>query len=103
VARDLERFFGGSASTTAAARAASDPFAYAKGSKIPIRLVVGTADGTVGPSPTIKLNTWLAKRGWNVVLTLVPGGTHMSILWSSYKGGSFGAVFSAIAAARSKG
>ena len=99
--RDLNVFFGGPAATTAVARAASDPFAYANGSKIPVRLVAGTADGTVNPSATIKLNTMLTARGWNVGLTFVPDATHMSILWSSYGGGSFGAIFSAISAARS--
>jgi pimeloyl-ACP methyl ester carboxylesterase len=100
VARDLGQFFGGPTSATAAARAAGNPFTYGKGSKIPIRLVAGTADGTVNPSATNKLNAYLAGAGWDVGLTMVPGGTHMSILWSSYKGGAFAAVFSAIAAAR---
>ena len=100
-ARDLNVFFGGPAATTAAARAASDPFAYANDSKIPVQLVAGTADGTVDPSATTKLDAMLISRGWNVGLTLIPGATHMTILWSSYGGGSFGAIFSAISTARS--
>jgi acetyl esterase/lipase len=101
VGRDLSVFFGGSAAQTATARSASDPLKLGAGSKIPIRLVAGTADGTVNPSASTKLNAMLVNHGWNVGLTLVPGANHTSILWTSYGGGSLGAVFSAFAAARS--
>jgi acetyl esterase/lipase len=101
VGRDLSVFFDGSAAQTAAARSASDPLKYVAASKIPIRLVAGTADGTVDPSASTKLNALLVNRGWNVGLTLVPGANHTSILWTSYGGGSLGAIFSAFAAARS--
>jgi acetyl esterase/lipase len=99
---DLYVFFGGSASATAAARAASNPFGYATRSPIPVRLVAGGWDTTVYPSASIALNAFLMKRGWNVGLTLVPGASHMSILDSGNSGSpSMAAVFSAVSAVRS--
>jgi acetyl esterase/lipase len=77
---DLLTFFGGSAEATAAARAASDPFAYAYGSKIPVRLVAGTNDTAVDPAASTALDIFLLKQGWNVSLTRVPGATHMSLV-----------------------
>ena len=98
---DLYAFFGGSATATAAARVASNPFKYATRLPIPVRLVAGGWDVTVYPSASIALNAFLKGRGWNVELTLVPGASHMSILQASDSGGpSVAAVFSAISAAR---
>jgi acetyl esterase/lipase len=83
---DLERFFGGDAAATAAARSASNPFNYATRSPIPVRLVAGTADQTVDPNDAVELNAFLVSKGWNVTLTLVPDGTHMSIVEMSADG-----------------
>jgi acetyl esterase/lipase len=77
---DLSTFFGGSAERTAEARAASNPFNYAAGTPIPVRLVAGTADGTVDPSASVALNSFLTGRGWNVKLNLVSGASHSSIV-----------------------
>jgi acetyl esterase/lipase len=79
---DFAHYFGGSSATTAAARTAGDPYSYATRAPIPVRLVAGTSDGTVDPSASVSLNGFLKGRGWNVGLSLVPGGTHMSILWT---------------------
>jgi acetyl esterase/lipase len=101
VSSDLNQFFGGSASETAAARNASNPFSYATRSPIPVRLVAGGWDVTVYPSASISLNAFLLKRNWNVQLTLVPGATHSSILKAGETGfPSVAAVLSAISAAR---
>lgn len=97
-ASDLYPFFGGSAAVTAQARAASNPFNFATGTPIPVRLVAGTADETVDPAQSIALNAFLLNRGWNVALTLVPDGSHMSIVSSQ---SAYDAVFSAMSAARS--
>ncbi|HEX7496858.1 MAG TPA: hypothetical protein VF344_00115 [Candidatus Limnocylindrales bacterium] len=97
-ASDLYPFFGGSAEVTAPARAASNPFNFATGAPIPVRLVAGTADQTVDPGESIALNAFLLNRGWNVALTLVPEGSHMSIVSSQ---SAYDAVFSAMSAARS--
>ena len=97
-ASDLYPFFGGSAAVTAQARAASNPFNFATGTPIPVRLVAGTADETVDPAQSIALTAFLLNRGWNVALTLVPDGSHMSIVSSQ---SAYDAVFSAMSAARS--
>jgi acetyl esterase/lipase len=97
---DLRNFFGGSAATTAQARTAADPFNYANGSAIPIRLVAGTADQSVDPAQSIALNAFLLKQGWDVALTMVPAGSHMSIVSDQ---ATYDAVFSAMAAAESIG
>jgi acetyl esterase/lipase len=78
---DLALFFG-SDDTGTAARTASNPFKYASRSPIPVRLVAGTADQTVDPADSVELNSFLTGRGWNVALTLVPDGTHMSLIES---------------------
>jgi acetyl esterase/lipase len=96
---DLYNFFGGSPDQTAAARAAGDPFAYATGAPIPVRLVAATGDESVDPANSVALNDFLAQKNWNVSLTLVPDGSHMSILDADSAG--LPAVFSAIAAAES--
>lgn len=102
VSSDLATFFGGSASATAGARAASNPFKYATGSQIPVRLVAGTADGTVNPAASVSLNAFLLQRGWNVSLKLVAGANHMSILRTdNAPSPGSDAVFSAMVAARS--
>lgn len=80
VAGDLSKFFGGSPQDTAGARNAGDPFSYATATPIPIRLVAGSADRTVPPSAAVALDAYLTVLGWDVDLTLVPGGTHQSIL-----------------------
>ncbi len=95
-AGDLESFFGGSASATAQSRSASDPFNYAGGSPIPVRLVAGTDDETVDPGQSKALNAYLVKQGWDVSLTMVDGGGHMTILAAQ---STYDAVFSAVAAA----
>jgi acetyl esterase/lipase len=91
---DFAHYFGGYLDTTAAARTAGDPYSYATRAPIPVRLVAGTSDGTVDPSASVNLNGFLTGRGWNVGLSLVPGGTHMSILWTV---DSRRAIFGAIA------
>jgi acetyl esterase/lipase len=97
-AADLYPFFGGSATATAKARAASDPFNFATGTAIPVRLVAGTADETVDPAQSKALDAFLLRQGWNVALTLVPDGSHMSIVSGQ---SAFDAVFSAMSAAKS--
>ena len=79
-ATDLSIFFGGSADQTAKARAASNPFNYATGTPIPMRLVAGTADTTVDPAASVALDSFLDERGWDVSLDLVPGASHSSII-----------------------
>ncbi len=102
VVSDLAVFFGGYASQTGNLRAASDPFNYATGTAIPVRLVAGTSDTSVNPAASAALNSFLLAKDWNVSLTLVPGATHMTILRSDESGdASLQAVFSAIAAGRS--
>ncbi|MFI5259368.1 MAG: alpha/beta hydrolase family protein [Candidatus Limnocylindrales bacterium] len=102
VSSDLATFFGGSPAQTAKTRAASNPFNYANGSQIPVRLVAGTSDGTVNPAASVSLETFLATRGWNVTLQLVPGANHMSIMRTDdAPSAASDAVFSAMAAARS--
>jgi alpha/beta superfamily hydrolase len=93
---DLNDFFGGSATAMAAAYAASNPFNYAAGASIPVRLVAGTEDETVDPYQSIALDSFLVKRAWDVTLTMIAGGTHMSILREPL---TRAAVSSAIAAA----
>jgi acetyl esterase/lipase len=95
---DLYPFFGGSAVATAKARAASNPFNFATGTAIPVRLVAGTADETVDPAQSKALNSFLLRQSWNVSLTLVPDGSHMSIVTSP---SAYTAVFSAMSAATS--
>jgi acetyl esterase/lipase len=96
-ATDFANFFGGYPSTTANLRAAGNPFNYANGSAIPVRLVAGTADGTVNPVASADLNSFLSARGWNVSFSFVPDETHMSVLWTT-EGRQ--AVFGAIALAK---
>lgn len=96
---DLYNFFGGKPDQTATARAAADPFAYATGAPIPVRLVAGDSDESVDPANSVALDNLLTDKNWNVTFTVVPGGTHMSILAADSAG--WGAVFSAIAAAES--
>ena len=96
VASEMSFFF---ANQPASARTASDPLKIALGSPIPVRLVAGTADGSVYPTASVMLNTMLAGRGWDTALTMVPGGVHSSILWTDYLGGSFAAIFTAISKA----
>lgn len=86
VANDLVKFFGGSPDDTFDARTASDPFNYAAATPIPVRLVAGTADTTVPPIAATELDAYLTNLGWNVDLTLVPGGTHQSILNATDQG-----------------
>ena len=101
---DLSAFFGGSADETADARAASNPFNYATGTSVPVRLVAGTADTTVDPAASVALNAFLEKHGWNVSLELVPGAAHSSIIATgSDSQASMRAVFAAVAAARHAG
>jgi acetyl esterase/lipase len=98
---DFNVFFGGGPAETAAARAASNPFKYATRSPIPVRLVAGTGDSTVYPSASVALDAFLAGRGWNVRLTLVPGASHLGILAATDTGSpSVDAVYAAISAAR---
>lgn len=97
-ASDLSVFFGGSASATATARASSNPFSYATGTPIPVRLIAGTADATVDPAASVALNSFLKGRGWDVILQLIPGATHGSII-SSDDSQSVQATLAAIAAA----
>jgi acetyl esterase/lipase len=97
-ASDLYTFFGGSLSGLPAAYGAGNPFNYATGSSIPVRLVAGTGDGTVDPAQSVALNAFLVQQGWNVTLTMIPDGTHMSILGEQ---STYDAIFSAIAAASS--
>jgi pimeloyl-ACP methyl ester carboxylesterase len=97
-AADLNAFFGGSAAATAKSRAASDPFNYAGGSAVPIRLVAGTDDETVDPAQSKALDAYLVKRGWDVSLTMVDGGGHMTIIATQ---STYDAVFSALSAASS--
>ena len=97
---DLFKFFGGGPADTAAARSASDPFGYAGGEPIPVRLVAGTADTTVDPVASSALDAFLVSRGWNVGLTMVPGGSHMSILRLDCAA-TWSGIFSAISAAAS--
>jgi acetyl esterase/lipase len=77
---DMIGFFGGPPATTASSRASSDPFKYATGSKVPVRLLAGTADTTVDPSASTALAAFLKQKGWDVKLTLVPGATHTSLI-----------------------
>jgi acetyl esterase/lipase len=94
---DLYRFFGGDATATAAARSAGNPFNYATRSPIPVRLVAGTADQTVDPNDSVELDSFLVSKGWNVGLTLVPDGTHMSLVEMSADGStSLGMIYQAI-------
>jgi pimeloyl-ACP methyl ester carboxylesterase len=94
---DLYRFFGADAGASAAAYDASNPFKYATRSPIPVRLVAGTADTTVDPTDAVELNAFLLGRGWNVGLTLVPDGTHMSLVEMSADGTtSLGAIYDAV-------
>lgn len=86
VANDLKVFFGGTPDTTAAERAASDPFFYATGSGIPVYLVAGTNDTTVNPSAAVALNAYLSFQEWDVNLFLIPGATHNSIIVPSGAG-----------------
>lgn len=95
---DLYDFFGGAPDATASARSAGNPFNYATSAPIPVRLVVGTADTSVDPVNSIALDNFLTQQNWNVALTTVSGGDHMSILDDP---ASWGAVFSGIAAAQS--
>ncbi len=97
---DLFTFFGGGPADTAPARSASDPFAYAGGAPIPVRLVAGTADTTVNAAASTALDDFLMSRDWNVELTMVPGASHMSILRVDCAA-TWSAVFSAISAAGS--
>jgi len=100
VAGDLEEFFGGSADATADARHLADPFTYATGTKIPVRLLAGTSDTTVPPSAATALNAFLTGRGWSVTLILVPNGTHDSIISANQQGAtSVGLVVEATQAA----
>lgn len=98
---DLLTFFGGGPADTAAARSSSDPFAYAGGEPVPVRLVAGTADTVVDPAASTALDDFLMSRGWNVGLTMVPRASHMSILRADCAA-TWDAVFSAISAAVSR-
>ena len=101
---DLSVFFGGSAADTASARSSSNPFHYATGTPIPVRLVVGTADRTVDPQASVALKAFLAGKGWNVSLRLVPGATHSTIIGSGPDGSvSVQEVLAAIATAEGFG
>lgn len=93
---DLYTFFGGSAADMPGVYGASNPFNYATGSSIPVRLVAGTDDQTVDPGQSMALDAFLAKKDWPVTLTMVYGGSHMSILREPL---THATVFSAIAAA----
>jgi acetyl esterase/lipase len=86
VANDLVKFFGGSPDETFDARTASDPFNYAAAAPIPVRLVAGAADTTVPPIAATELDAYLTNLGWDVDLTLVPDGTHQSILNATDQG-----------------
>ncbi len=100
VSGDLHEFFGGAAASTAAARSASDPFNYALGTPIPVRLVAGTSDGTVNPSASVALNAFLTQKGWDVSLNLITGATHVSLVRSTAAGqASLEAIRQAVAAA----
>ncbi len=79
---DLANFFGGSAAQTAKARALSNPFNYASGASIPVRLMAGTADTTVNPAASQQLYSFLAAKDWDVTLKMVPGANHMSTMRS---------------------
>jgi acetyl esterase/lipase len=81
-ADDFANFFGGSAAETADERYLATPYIYASGPSIPVRLVAGTADGTVDPIASQDLDTFLAQRSWNVEFDFVSGGSHMSVLTS---------------------
>jgi dipeptidyl aminopeptidase/acylaminoacyl peptidase len=80
---ELRDFFGGTPDQTSAARAASNPFTYGDGDRMPVRLVAGTADETVDNAQSRQLYDFLAGKGWDVQLTMVPGGNHMSVLTSA--------------------
>ncbi len=86
VAGDLAVFFGGAPASTSAARSASDPFNYAAGTHIPVRLVAGTADAVVNPAASTALETFLQGRGWDVWLRMVPGAGHGSLVDASSAG-----------------
>jgi dipeptidyl aminopeptidase/acylaminoacyl peptidase len=88
VAGDLRIFFGGGPSATAAARTASNPFRYATGKPIPVRLIAGTADYTVKPSAARSLFAFLQEKGWNATLKLLPGAGHTDMLWMAEAGES---------------
>jgi acetyl esterase/lipase len=101
VTRDLGVFFGGTPKKTTAARTSSDPFGYANGAPIPIRLVAGTADGTVNPSASRAMLAFLSGRDWDVDLDLVPGAAHTSLIRYFDAGPrSLKAISEAVAAAR---
>jgi alpha-beta hydrolase superfamily lysophospholipase len=95
---DLYNFFGGSAADMTGVYAVANPFNYATGTSIPVQLVAGTDDETVDPNQSMSLDAFLVRRGWPVTLTMVNGGTHMSILGEP---STRAAIFSAIAAAYS--
>jgi len=93
---DLAKFFGAGPSQTSTARASSDPFKYATGLPIPVRLIAGTSDESVDPEDSVELNAFLAAKGWDVSLNMVSHGTHMSIL----DGSAGGAVLQSIQSAQ---
>lgn len=93
---DLYNFFGGSAADMAGVYAVANPFNYATGTSIPVQLVAGTDDETVDPNQSIALDSFLIKRAWDVTLTMIYGGGHVSILREP---STHAAIFSAIAAA----
>jgi acetyl esterase/lipase len=97
VASEFGTFFGGWGPSTNTARAAANPMGVPLSDRIPVRILAGTLDVSVDPHASAMLTDYLARRGWNVALALVPGANHMTVL-DSVEGRN--AVLGAIALAQ---